>query len=79
MITIRLILITAVALAFAVLPASAQTGKGSDETREQTAKQRKRDAEAYKSTLERLPDAADKYDPWAIARPPAETKPAKSK
>jgi hypothetical protein len=40
----------------------------------------KADADAYKAALKTIPDASDKYDPWAIARPaPPEGKPGKVK
>jgi hypothetical protein len=76
---IRLFLMIAVALAMAILPASAQTGTGSDKKAHNKLAE-KADADAYKAALRTIPDAADKYDPWAIARPsPPEGKPGKVK
>jgi hypothetical protein len=35
------------------------------------------DEKAYKSALERIPEPAQKYDPWGVARPPEPVKTGK--
>ena len=53
-------------------------GKGSKQQNQEQTAQKKKDAEAldkaYRAGLDRIPDAAQKQDPWANIRTPSSQK-----
>jgi hypothetical protein len=67
----------AVILALVAVPAQAQMGggrrqqQGADKASE---KKPQVDEKAYKAALDRIPEPKEKYDPWAVAHPPAPDK-----
>ena len=55
-------------------------GRAPQNSEQQKADQQKKKAadDAYKAGLKMIPDAKEKYDPWAVAKPPdADKKPSK--
>jgi hypothetical protein len=61
-------------LALLVAPAQAQMAGGkrghqSDNTKAEEKKP-KVDDKAYQEALKRIPDSKEKYDPWAVTKPP---------
>ena len=60
-------------LALLAVPAQAQMGgkRGhqSDNTKAEDKKP-KVDDKAYQEALKRIPDSKEKYDPWAVTKPP---------
>ena len=68
--------IVATVLALMVVPAHAQMGKrnqGGDTSKKDDSAAKKVDDKAYKAALERIPDPKEKYDPWGVTKPAADS------
>ena len=73
----RTLAMAAAVLALVAIPAQAQMGgKRGHNTDDDpakaadAAKKKKVDDKAYQEALKRIPDSKEKYDPWAVAKPP---------
>ena len=69
-------------LALLAVPAQAQMGGGKrghrgDDT-SAANKKPKVDDKAYQEALKRIPDSKEKYDPWAVTKPPGADKSLKN-
>ena len=70
----RTLAIAVAVLALLAVPAQAQMGGGKrghrgDDT-SAANKKPKVDDKAYQEALKRIPDSKEKYDPWAVTKPP---------
>jgi len=70
----RTLAIAVAVLALLAVPAQAQMGGGkrghkSDDTNAANKKP-KVDDKAYREALKRIPEPKEKYDPWAVTKPP---------
>ena len=68
-------------LALLAVPAQAQMGGGKrghqhDDTKA-ADKKPKVDDKAYQEALKRIPNSKEKYDPWAVTKPPGADKSSK--
>jgi hypothetical protein len=70
----RTLAIAVAVLALLAVPAQAQMGGGKRGHRGDDAKaadnKPKVDDKAYQEALKRIPDSKEKYDPWAVTKPP---------
>jgi hypothetical protein len=79
----RTLAMAVAALALVAAPADAQMGGGkrghrTDDTTKTDDTKKKADDKAYQEALKRIPDSKEKYDPWAVTKPPdADKKPSK--
>ena len=78
----RTLAIAVAVLALLAVPAQAQMGGGkrghqSDDTKA-ADKKPKVDDKAYQEALKRIPDSKEKYDPWAVTKPPDAGKSSKN-
>jgi hypothetical protein len=76
----RTLAMAVAALVVVAAPADAQMGKRrpGDDSKKTEEKKAKVDDKAYQEALKRIPDSKEKYDPWAVTKPPdADKKPSK--
>jgi len=70
----RVLAVTISLLAVLALPAHAQRGQQSKEDAAKQAADEKKKArkndKAYQDALKKIPDAKEKYDPWAVTKIP---------
>jgi len=78
----RILAMVVAVLALLAAPAQAQMAGGkrgnqSDNTKAEEKKP-KVDDKAYQEALKRIPDSKEKYDPWAVTKPPDAGKSSKN-
>ncbi len=78
----RALVMAVAALALLAAPAQAQMAGGKrghqGDTTKAEEKKPKVDDKAYQEALKRIPDSKEKYDPWAVTKPPDAGKSSKN-